>query len=100
MKVTDPNYTPPLLYTFKIKSTAPIARQLGFHFDLPWPLPSTVGSHYYGEGAIPDRRELVYNTTGQYYATDGIIPSTGGIPMVHVQDPIYKYKRSDHTVKI
>ena len=85
----------------KVKSKPLLDRTLGFHIDIPWPLPTTAGA-YSGEGALPDRRELSYATEAEseYFATDNIVPSTGNVPMVNIYAPHFKFKRSDRVFKV
>jgi hypothetical protein len=98
MNVTNPYWAPDLKFT-SIKTKPKISGTLGFHFDIPWPLPTTAGQ-FFGEGAVPGRREMSYGTQGEYFATDNIVPSTGGVPMVNIYDKHYSYKRSDHVFKV
>ena len=100
MNPSNPYWTAPLHYSFDTKFLKPVTHTLGFQMDLPWRLPTTVGEGYAGENAAPDRRELVYSTQGEYFATDNVVPSTGGQPQVNLYNPIYQFKRSDQTVKL
>jgi hypothetical protein len=68
----------------------------GFLFRIPHPLPSTAG-YYYGENPVYGRRELVFSDQPEYFAVDGKIPASGGVPLVDPKDPIYKFKRSGVT---
>ena len=77
----------------------PIARSIGFQFALPWRLPVTAG-FYFGENPVWGRREQSTETQPEYFATDNIIPSSGGIPMINPHTQDMKYRREDHTVKI
>ena len=97
---SNPYWQPPLHIERKITFLKPVTQTLGFQPDLMWQLPTTVGEGYSGEGAMPDRRELVFSRHGEYFATDNVVPSTGGRSMVNLYDPIYQFKRSDHTVKV
>ena len=74
-------------------------RRLGFTFDPPHRDVVTAG-WYYGEGALPDRRELVYSAQPEYYAVQDIIPSVGGIPRANPYDRIYHHSRAAVTQKM
>ena len=98
MNVSNPYWASDVKFK-TIKTIPKLEHTLGFNFDIPWPLPSTAGE-YFGEDAIPGRREMSYGTQGEYFATDNIVPSTGGVPMVNIYAPHYRYKRSDHVFKV
>ena len=98
MNFSNPYWAPDVKFT-TIKSKPLIEGTLGFDFDLPWPLPTTAG-YYEGQDPVPGRKELSYGTGTEYFATDHIVPSTGGVPMVNIYAPHYKYKRSDHVFKV
>ena len=103
MNESSPYWSIPQFYEYQIKTLKPVTNTLGFMVDLPWPLPTSVGEGYRGENqAFPGtQRELNYSTQGEYFARGGnVIPSTGGIPLVNIYDPIYKFKRSDHSIKL
>ena len=97
MNITNPYWTPPTKFTTH-KHLKPIARDLGFHFSLPWPLPVTAG-YYYGEQPPLGRRELVFSSQPEWFATDNILPSSGGIPLVNPYTAEMQFKRSDYTIK-
>ena len=100
MQFSNPYWAPDL--RFNTQKTKPLLdKTLGFEFDIPWPLPVTVG-FYAGEGALPGRRELSYQQPHQseYFATDNIIPATAGVGLVNPYAPHFKFKRSDVTFKV
>ena len=100
MQVSNSYWAPDL--KFQERKTKPfLDKTLGFTMDIPWPLPTSVG-FYSGEGAIPGRRELSFQREHQAesFATDNIIPSSGGIPLINMYLPHYKFKRSDVTFKV
>ena len=102
MNESNPYWSIPIFYNYKVQALKPVSHTLGFQFDLPYRLPTTVGEGYRGENQpFPEtRRELNYSTQGEYTAgVDNIVPSTGGIPMVNLYDPIFQFKRSDHAVR-
>ena len=101
INTTNPYWTPPIAYNFKITSLPPVTNTLGFQNDLVWRLPTSVGEGYYGAGQLPGApRELVFSTQGEYYATDNIVPSTGGKSLVNLYDPIYSFKRAEHVRRV
>lgn len=83
-----------------ISSAKPMTGHLGFRFRIPWPEPVTVGSMYYGSGARPDRRELTTLPYGEYFAVSNTIPSTGGQPLININEPRYSYSRDRYTYKV
>ena len=96
MNPTNPYWQPPPTETKFLK---PIVNTLGFQFQIPWPSVTTAG-WYYGEGAMPDRRELVYRADPEFYARGGIVPSFGGVPTINPYDPIYRFSRDKFTVRV
>ena len=100
MNVSNSYWAPDVTFEKVIQTKPLLDRTLGFHFDLPWPLPATAGA-YSGEGAIPGRRELSFATTqSEYFATDNIVPSSGGVPLVNIYAPHFKFKRSDRVIRV
>lgn len=77
-----------------------IAGHLGFTNTIPWPEPVTVGAIYSGDGALPDRREICTKPWGEYFAVDNKIPSTGGVPLVNVNEKRFQYSRSKFCYRI
>ena len=73
---------------------------LGFQTQIPWPQPVTVGAIYSGDGALPDRREITTSPFGEWYAIDNIIPSSGGVPLVNVNEPRFQYSRAKFVHRI
>lgn len=68
----------------------------GFMFKLPHPGVTTVG-YYHGENPGYGRRELVFSDQPEWYAVDGKIPASGGMPLTNPKDPAYTFKRSTVT---
>jgi hypothetical protein len=97
MSITSAYWVPPPDQDFKIQTTNTKPNDLGFRTDIPWPLPvAPHGGRYYGEGRehLDLRKELNTSVQGEYFARGGqVIPSTGGIPLVNIYDPIYKFSR-------
>ena len=100
MNLSNPYWASDVTFE-KIKTKPLLDQSLGFFTDIPWPLPSTAGA-YMGEGAMPGRRELSFATeaNSEYFATDNIVPSTGGVPMVNIYAGYFKFKRSDRVFKV
>ena len=100
MNTSHPYWAPDLNFE-QIKTKPFLDKSLGFYTDIPWPLPVTMGA-YFGEGAIPGRKELSYGSfhNSEYFAIDGIVPSTGSVPLVNIYAPHFKYSRSAVTYKV
>ena len=101
MSVTSAYWIPPADQKFKVQTTNTKPNDLGFRVDIPWPLPTTYGGRYYGEGRehLDLPKELNTSTQGEYFTRGGrVIPSTGGLPLVNVYDPVYKFSRANTAV--
>jgi hypothetical protein len=98
MNITSPYWSNNEFHTKT--SLMPLTGHLGFQFRLPWPEPVTVSSMYYGSGALPDRRELTTLPFGEYFAIGNTIPSTGGQPLININEPRYTYSRDRYTFKV
>ena len=98
MNLTNPYWTPKPIFSTGTKGQKSFANNLGFFFKLPVADIQTSG-YYFGENPIPDRRELVFRSEPEYYAVDGKVPSSGGLPKYDPRDPMYAFKRSDYTKK-
>ena len=82
------------------KSHKVIAGHLGFTNTIPWPEPVTVGSMYFGSGAAPDRRTVCLKPWGEYIAVDNKIPSTGGVPLINVNENRFQYSRDKFCYRV
>ena len=102
MQINNPYWQPPAEFGKQTYlNTKP--NDLGFRNDLVWPMPTTIGANYYGEGRqyLDLPKELVFDTRGEYFARGGnVIPSTGGKPLVNIYSDIYKHKRANHTMRV
>lgn len=98
MQPTSPYWFQPDFQSKKMPK--PIANNLGFQNSIPWPLPVTVGAIYAGAGAAPDRREINTSAFGEWFAVSNTIPSTGGVPLVNIKEPRFKYSRDDFVYRI
>ena len=95
MNPTSPYWTVP---PTTIKTLKPIINNPGFLFVLPWPDVSTAG-FYHGQRPVPGRKELIFRDDPEYFAVDGIVPATAGIPRINPYDPVYKFSREKFTVR-
>lgn len=96
MNPTNPYWTPSFKYKAS-KYLKPITNR-GFSFNIPWPDVTTAG-YYYGSGAVPGVKKLVFKSDPEYFATQNIVPSSAGIPRINPYDPIYHFEREKHTVR-
>ena len=75
---------------------------LGFRNDIPWPLPTTVGAEYFGEGREELPLEKVLNPTvqGEYFSRGGdVIPSSGGVPLINPYSKRFTHERDAYTTE-
>ena len=98
MNLTNPYWSPPPMFQ-PHKGLLGAENHRGFFFKLPHPDIQTAG-WYFGEGAMPDRRELAFKADPEYYAVGGVIPASGGVPRFDPRKAIYQYKRSDYVKKV
>ena len=92
---TNPYWEPPVVFKTR-KFLKPIARDWGFQWTLPWPLPVTAGP-YFGQNPQWGRRQNVYRSDGEWFATDNIIPSTAGIPLMNPYTEEMRFDREKYT---
>ena len=101
MNVTHPFWSAPKEFvgqkSFQ-QTFTPIARNLGFQFQMPWPLPQTAG-FYDGQNPVLGRRELVFSSQPEYFAVGNTIPSAGGVPLVNPYAPEMKFSRRNVTTQ-
>ena len=96
MNLTNPYWAPPsFLQPHKGLNAI---NNYGFFFKLPHTDIQTAG-YYFGENPVYGRRELVSSAQPEYHAVDGIIPASGGLPMINPKNPIYSFKREKVTKK-
>ena len=76
----------------------PYFRDYGHSFVMPWILPHTVG--YWNEGSIPTEKKLITRDDPEYFATNNIIRSTGGLPVINTNDPVYRFDRNEYTYSV
>jgi hypothetical protein len=95
--ITSSYYTPD---PDRLQYTYPLANHLGFFIDIPHK-PPVATPWYFGENALPGRRELVMRGDPEYFAVDNIIPHlTESIPLVNMNDPSYQFRRAKYTFYI
>ena len=93
--VTQASYHAP---QFGIQRSEPYFRDYGHSFVIPWILPHTVG--FWDTGGIPTERKLVMRSDPEYFATNNIVRSTGGVPVIDLLDPAYAFDRSNYTFSV
>ena len=96
MNITNPYWNGDPMF-LPHKGLAPINNH-GFFFKLPHRDVQTAG-FYFGENPGYGRRELASRSDPEYFAVQGKIPASGGVPQINPKNPIYKFKRSDFVQK-
>jgi hypothetical protein len=102
MQINNPYWQPPVEFG-KVTYAQSKTNDLGFRNDLVYPLPTTIGADYFGEGRqhLELPKELTFSTQGEYFGRGGnVVPATGGKPLINIYSDIYKYKRSDNTIRV
>ena len=97
MNPTQPYWTPPFEYRVS-EFQKPVSNTLGFQTTIPWPETQTAG-YYNGQGAMPDRKELVYRDDPEWFSVQNIVRSSGGVPNINPYAREYKFNREDYTVR-
>lgn len=77
----------------------PIENHYAFHTDIPLRDPVST-PWYYGENALPDRREIVTMTYPELYAVDNVLPTVGGVPRIDPRSFAARVSRSRNIVHI
>jgi hypothetical protein len=98
MNVTSPYWSNPEFT--QTSYGKPLTGHLGFLTRLPWPEPVTVGAIYSGDGAVTGRREQNSMPFGEYFAISNKIPSAGGVPLINVHEPRYRFSRDRYTYQM
>ena len=75
--------------------TDPSEKGLGFWPDIPLPQPVST-PFYYGENAIPDRRELNFSALPELFAIDNRLPQNS----VSKQNPVAQISRTKSLLKV
>ena len=100
MNPQNPYWTVPAMFKAH-KGLQGYQNNLGFFFKTPVADIQTSG-YYWGDNPGYGRRELVMagGERPQYYAVDGTLPGSGGVPKYDPKSPYYKVKRSAFTKKL
>ena len=61
-------------------------------------MPHTVG--FWNEGTIPTEKKLITRDDPEIFATNNIIPSTGGAPVIDLADKVFQFDRRDYTFAV
>ena len=77
----------------------PLERNMGFLWDLPRRNPVAT-PWFFGEGTVPGSRELIMRPDPEYFASDGVIPTVNGKPLVDVSSEAYNFNRREHTFRV
>ena len=93
--VTQASYHAP---EFGIQRSEPYFRDYGHSFTIPWILPHTVG--FWDQGTIPTERKLITRSDPEYFATNNVVRSTGGQPVIDLSDPAYAFDRADYSFSV
>jgi hypothetical protein len=93
--VTQASYHAP---EFGVQRSEPYFRDYGHSFTIPWILPHTVG--FWDQGGIPTERKLITRSDPEYFATNNIVRSTGGVPVIDLHDPAYSFDRADYSFSV
>ena len=83
---------------FGIQRSEPYFRDYGHSFTIPWIMPHTVG--YWDQGTIPTERKLITRSDPEYFATNNIVRSTGGVPVIDLSDAAYSFNRDDYSFSV
>ena len=74
---------------------------LGFFVDIPHPDPVQFPAYFGENQIIPNSsRDLNFETRGETFAVDNVMPTYGGQPRYHKEDPVIKVDRTKGVLKI
>ena len=74
---------------------------LGFFVDVPHPDPVQFPAYFGENPVIPNiRRKLNFETRGETFAVDNVMPTYGGQPRYHPKDPVITVDRTKGVLKI
>ena len=106
------NFDRPIPPTTSRVQSDPYYGDLGYSIDIPWPDVTTVGfmnggnmkesgglvQNYFPTNRLPEQRNLlILSDKPEYFAVNDHVRSTGGIPQIDVNDPIYSFSRNRYT---
>jgi len=80
-------------------SNLAMENDLGFKISIPHRAPVST-PWYYGENALPDRREFSMSTYPELFAVDKTMPTYGGIPVIDKNSFAARVSRSRNIIKI
>ena len=83
---------------FNLLRSEPYFRDYGHSFVIPWVMPHTAG--YWNHGTIPTEKKLITRDDPEFFATNNIIRSTGGMPVINPNDTTFQFDRSDYTYSV
>jgi len=102
MNILNAYWLPKPTESGTIQQTNNKPNELGFRNDIPWPLPTTVGAEYFGEGReeLPLEKTLNKTIQGEYFLRGGnIVPSTGGVPMINPYSKTFTHSRDAYETR-
>ena len=82
-----------------IQQSQPVLQGLGYSFDIPWNDVYSTGWNYAKPDVWGMENVFITKPNPEYYAPDGLIRSNY-IPSIDVNDPVYHFRRSDHTLRL
>ena len=71
----------------------------GFWVDIPWNDVFQTGWQEVRPDIWGYENRLTTSSQPEFFAPDGIIRSTGGLPIIDTSDPIYHFDRTQHTFR-
>ena len=82
----------------EITRSEPYFRDYGHSFNMPWVMPHTAG--FWNYGTIPTEKKLILKDDPEFFATNNIIPSTGGNPVINPDNRIFAFDRNDYMITV
>jgi hypothetical protein len=82
-----------------LQQSQPTFLDLGYSLDIPWNDIFTNGWYMKQPGVWGQENMLITSDKPEYFAPDNVVRSNY-IPSIDVDDPIYHYKRENHTFKL
>ena len=100
MSLLNAYWVPPQSKYGNVSFSNPKFGDLGFRNDLVWPMPATVGAEYFSEGKqeLPLEKSLNKTVQGEYFSRGGMIPSSGGVPLINPYSKTFTHSRLDYEV--
>ena len=98
---------------FYMNATTQISRSeenlsdLGYSIAIPWNDVTTAGWFNYSADRVNapikmwgTENKLVMRDDPEFYAPDNLLRSTGNIPTINLNDPIYNFDRKNYTYQV